>query len=424
MPPTMTPVAVPLHEVAAEHGGLSLISYNVLLPNSVDGWWVFKYYDGATPDAARTWAHRQSLLSQRLLREKADIVCIQEASPDTFATDFAFMTAAGYSALIHRKSRLRPATFWQKSSWELVFERHRDKVLITLLRSRTEPNRVLCVLNCHLTAAPRPERRFRQVFDALDQLRKDLKRHDITPEQAGVVVCGDFNADPAGSATDHLLRGGTIDADFREPQWPERSLSSKVRAHVFPPMVEVYREALSASPVTLIGSRLTGLVEDGQPTATFFSAIDALFDRFADAPDRMSWTAVEAWLLCINRAPDRGSEYRAAQAVVAEKGEPWLSRAEFAALYAGEMAEGKYWSVLHDLQAGDVLPEGERTLYTVSLDRIYASTGRLEPVAAWDPLTGEQRTSLMGGGIGLPNAWHPSDHLPIGVVLRWISPAQ
>lgn len=417
MSPVMVPAAVPLHEFATRHRGISVVSYNVLLPNSQDGWWVFKYYDASTPDRAREWPHRQDLLRTTLLGAMADVVCVQEASGATFSADFGFMLEAGYGAALHRKYRLRPATFWRADAWRCIHERHRDKVLICVLQSVAEPAVTISVLNCHLVAAPLPERRFRQVFDALEQLRKDLTRLHISPAQAAVVVAGDFNAAPEGTATHHLLCGGVVDADFREPRWPERSLSSKPRRHGFAPFTEAYLHTLGRAPVTLLGSRVAGLLDaDGQPTATLMGAISALFDRFA-AGERMDWAAVEAWLMRINRAVDRGSESHKARAVVAAKGERWLSRAELVGLYADELAEGKFWSVLHDLQACGVLPAGERTLFAAALDRIYASN--LAVLAAWDPLPAARRRALFSGGIGLPNDWHPSDHLPIGAVLGW-----
>lgn len=419
MSSVLVPATVPLHEFASRHHGISIVSYNVLLPNSQDGWWVFKYYDASTPNAARTWAHRQALLRETLLGAMADVVCLQEASGATFAADFEFMIEAGYGAAIHRKYRLRPAIFWRADAWTCIHQRHMDKVLLCVLRSVADPAVVISVLSCHLVAAPQPQRRFRQIFDALERLRKDLARLQIPPEEAAVVVAGDFNAAPEGTATHHLLSGGVVDAGFREPRWPERSLSSKPRRHGFAPFTEAYLHTLGRAPATLIGSRISGLLDgDGQPTAVLMGALSDLFDRFADG-ERMDWSAVESWLMAINRAVDRGSEHRKARAVVATKGEPWLSRAELVGLYAQELAEGKFWSVLHDLQVCGVLPAGERTLFAAALDHIYACN--LAVLAAWDPLPEARRRALFSGGIGLPNDWHPSDHIPIGAVLGWPS---
>lgn len=129
----------------------------------------------------------------------------------------------------------------------------------------------------------------------------------------------------------------------------------------------------------------------------------------------MSWAAVASWLTTINRAADRGSEWRKAAAVVADRAEKHLTRAEFQALYRSELEEGKYWSVQHDLQVCGVATETERGLYAASLDRIY-HTSTLSPLALWAPMTPDQERQLFEEKLGLPSAWHPSDHLPLGGV--------
>ena len=69
----------------------SLLSWNILLPNSQDNWWCHKQYSSSVAMDKRTWKHRQSLIKERLLHSAADIVCIQEADGDTFEADFDFM---------------------------------------------------------------------------------------------------------------------------------------------------------------------------------------------------------------------------------------------------------------------------------------------------------------------------------------------
>ncbi|MCB9760989.1 MAG: endonuclease/exonuclease/phosphatase family protein [Alphaproteobacteria bacterium] len=413
--PRLVPAETRLSALAAEHGGFSLITYNVLVPNGPDGWWVAKWYDAGTPEAARTWPHRQALLAAKLSGADADVVCLQETRAASLAEDFGFLMDAGYEAAIHRKYHLRPATLWRASAWGCVHTRHTDRVLGVVLRARGQPDRVLGVLNVHLTAGPDPRRRFRQVFDALEALGKDLQRLGVAPERAAVVVCGDFNAAPEGSATQHLLAGGTVDAAFREPRWPERALSSRPRRHGFSPFAEVYLQALGGAPATHIGSLAAALLEEG-PRIT---AIEAMFDVFADGAGRMDRDAVAAWITRINRALGRGSEHRKAAAVMENTGRPWLSRADFVALYRSELADGKVRSLQHDLQVCGVLPEGERVLSAASLDRIGYTVGPLEAVAAWDPLTEAQRREMTTARVGLPNRWHPSDHLPLGAVWRW-----
>ncbi|MCB9794665.1 MAG: endonuclease/exonuclease/phosphatase family protein [Alphaproteobacteria bacterium] len=416
MSAAITPAELALSAVPG--GALRVLSYNVLMPNSGDGWWVFKYYDGDVPEAVRAWPWRRRLLSEQLLGADAGLICLQEARPDTFASDFAFLTEAGYAGLLHGKSMLRPATFWRDADWEHLQTRETDKVLGLILRARAAPQRVLGLLNGHLTAAPDPRRRFRQVFDALDRMRKDLQALGVAPERAALVFCGDFNARPEGSATQALLSGEAVGPDFREPGHPSVSVSSKARRHGFAPMQDAYLEALGAAPVTLWGSRVAGLMEGEVPSERLLAALEAMFERFA-VNGRMDRAAIEAWIQVINRAPARGSEHRKAIAALERSGAEALSLADFLGVYRSELSEGKIWSVQHDLQACGLLPEGPREPATASLDRVCYTRGPLELVAVRDPLTPARRAELESTGLGLPNAWHPSDHLPLGVVLRW-----
>lgn len=46
---------------------LSVLSYNVLLPNSIDGWWNYKMYNPPLEKQyISTWEYRQSLLKERI----------------------------------------------------------------------------------------------------------------------------------------------------------------------------------------------------------------------------------------------------------------------------------------------------------------------------------------------------------------------
>ena len=92
-----------------------------------------------------------------------------------------------------------------------------------------------------------------------------------------------------------------------------------------------------------------------------------------------------------------------------------------------------------DLDVGDVaayakeqLPGGEaaavqraarqarvpRRHYEAWLDYVYYSSGGLRLVAYQEPLTEEQAQLVYKDGDALPNAWHPSDHLPVGCVFE------
>ncbi|KAI2514089.1 hypothetical protein MHU86_473 [Fragilaria crotonensis] len=78
---------------------LSVLSYNVLLPNSVDAWWTYKMYSPPLSEENRhvaAWSHRRDLLKNRIGLVNADVVCLQEVSPESFEDDFAFMAELGY----------------------------------------------------------------------------------------------------------------------------------------------------------------------------------------------------------------------------------------------------------------------------------------------------------------------------------------
>lgn len=142
-----------------------------------------------------------------------------------------------YDCVLHSKFRFRSATFFKTSRLELACEKHKDRVLVTGLRTlplataveaqapppppppspppplsptgvpaavaaAAEPpatevtresheggaklssgcsdsdgdGRLLMVVNCHLTGGPVPERRMRQVLDGLDTARKEAAK--------------------------------------------------------------------------------------------------------------------------------------------------------------------------------------------------------------------------------------------------------
>lgn len=215
--------------VRPDSASVSVLSWNVLMPNSRDGWWLYKYYPPSVPTEATRWDARRELLSEAICSSKADIVCLQECSPLSFASDFKFLFEAGYTAAIHGKGRMRPATFWRSDRLRLCapdgarlapdenaneedvptsqeadrgkevavaeidqeeaaslaeLERKRPGVLqgdrtITCSFRILNPDGSdladcppLWVTNCHLTAGPEARRRLRQVHEALEAIRK------------------------------------------------------------------------------------------------------------------------------------------------------------------------------------------------------------------------------------------------------------
>ena len=214
--------------------GFSLLSFNVLLPNSQDGWWLYKYYDGVSQDYATTlWPARSKLLAERLLSADADIVLLQECSADSFETDWSFLFDAGYDYALHTKGRMRPATFWKRERMALCDAAGKpldcepsaavttgDRTLIAnfLLRDSNGAPLVdkppISVVNAHLSAGQESRRRLQQIHGALDSIRKARAKVDAKGE-VSCIVAGDFNSQ-GRTAVREILEVGEVLPEYRE----------------------------------------------------------------------------------------------------------------------------------------------------------------------------------------------------------------
>ncbi len=402
--------------------GLTLISYNVLLPNSGKAWWIYKYYQSNTPDEHREWPHRQNLLKNYLLDALADIVCLQEVHGDSFDKDFAFFGVAGYDHALHKKHRFRNATFWRKDRLALVDVQHLDRVLLTLLRSHND--KYVYVVNCHLTAGAAPDRRLRQIFASLNRVHKNAQK--LEQNSTTTIVCGDFNSSSNNTAVRQLLLNGEVDSDFREKDYPDIQITSKLKRQMLGSFADAYELGYGRDkqPPTL----LLPLLEvrfinpnTGELTPKFVKAISTMFAFFSQGADVMDQAAVDAWLNKINRDPKRGSEYDDAMKIFEQKGNHTLTLSEFLSIYEKGLREGKFWNVHHDMQVCGVAIEAPSTQpFEACFDHIYYTNQTLDLLTVREPLNEEQKKLVYEKGEVLPNSWHPSDHLPLAVVFRWL----
>jgi exonuclease III len=435
---------------APESGGFSLLSYNILLPNpdgeapshpaeaasgpvlpaagegadasaEGHGWWVFKYYEPTVPEEHRTWNYRRGLLRAGLLGAGADLICLQETTADAFAADWGFLE--GYDFALHRKGDIRCATFWRRDRFALAAEpQHKDRTLLTSLVSLVDPGRRLHLVNCHLKAGSDPGRRLRQVTDALEQADKAVRQlGDAAP---AVVLAGDFNSNPEGSAVEQLLREGEVNPAFREADYGDLAITSKAKKQSFGRFEDAYERAYGRgqSPPTLLLPDRAGVFfdEQGALQPAIEAAIRAIFRRFAGGDGLMDRAAVERWITTINRRGGRGSEWTKAQVVFQARGAEALAEADFLAIYLAELHEGKWWGVLHDLYACGTRPvPGVRGVFGGRFDQIHFSSRTLGLAAVRAPISAERRRQVYEQGQTLPNSWHPSDHLPVGAVFRW-----
>jgi hypothetical protein len=249
---------------------LSVLTYNVLLPNSQDGWWNYKMYSPAlqqqgvvvssSSDAATTttkvssssvistWEYRRNLLQERIGLIHADVVCLQEVAPDTFEQDFGFMTTElGYDGVVlyQKKGRFRPATFWKTSVCHLASPAvHKDRSIITAFQlvhnnnddddadanaDATKKHPCWYVVNVHLQAGKQGPRRFRQIQEAMKGVitlsRKLQPRQQSSSSEQNnssslrLIVCGDMNGGAECGAI-RYLEDGQIDENWLEDGEP------------------------------------------------------------------------------------------------------------------------------------------------------------------------------------------------------------
>jgi len=437
---------------------LSVLSYNVLLPNSQDGWWNFKMYNpplGPGEEDFYTWEHRKSLLRERIGLVDADVVCLQEVSPLSFEEDFAFMTDdLGYDGVeLFRKGRFRPATFWKKDRVELATPAmHKDRTLLTPFRlvgdeGGSVDDEYWHVLNCHLQAGKQGGRRVRQIFEGVTTAFKTAKNklNEKNPENIKLIVCGDYNGGSECGAI-QFLEKGSIGPDFIEDG---EKVSSKEKVLPIPPLVD----ALSANgidrggdppPATLVVPELISLmVKEGDETAytnpqfseDVLDRLHRIYSRFATVPTpddptqlQMGKSDVEGWLTIINLQVGRGTEFRNAakymgwveppivsdesgsESKKVEKSERppiyipndgILNQDDFIGVYLDELRQGKFWGIAWDLAAlGEALPV--KDVFRARYDHMYCSSSLL-PTVVLDTIS----------DVACPSASEPSDHLPV-----------
>lgn len=440
--------------------GISVLTYNVLLPNSIDGWWNYKMYndpkhlefvepilstDAEESDNANissfsvsSWDYRRDLLKQRIGTIDADVVCLQEVSPESFEQDFDFMHDLGYDdCAMFKKGRFRPATFWKTSECRLVHPPvHKDRSLITAFEVPTtkikendeqKEQPPWYVVNCHLQAGNQGGRRVRQIFEAMKGVMTlARKQKEVNPEEtARLIVCGDFNGG-AESGSVRFLEDGYIDETFIEDG---ASVSSKRKDLPFTKPLQDVAVAVKnrrPPPTLVVAELMSNLMETASYENPVLSEdmkkrLERIYKKLANTNGgEMDKSSVEGWLVCINKRLQRGDEYRNAGIQMGyidpNPDDPWevrkkrvqipedgiLTLSGFIEVYQKELSGGKFWGIAHDMQVlGDPLPDAG--LFTSRYDRIYYNAQSMKPISVTDITSNEP----------CPNEKEPSDHLPV-----------
>jgi Endonuclease/Exonuclease/phosphatase family len=426
---------------------LSVVSYNVLLPNSHDGWWNYKMYNPPLLDEKdwyiSSWDYRKDLLKNRIQSINADVVCFQEIAPESFDEDFSFMRDLGYDGSeLYKKGRFRPATFWKTSHCVLAAAGsspavaaaavHKDRSLLTafqLVGDFANDPRHWFVANVHLQAGKNGPRRLRQINEAIAgimTLARKLK--EPSPEQnVRLIVCGDMNGGQECGAV-QFLEQGFVDETFLEDN--EKVTSSRKELPLAKPMIDVTacveRPEGGVSPPTMVVAELmSSMMEEAtydKPVLSqdMLQRLDRIYRRIASGHGGvMTRDDVEEWLVKINHELGRGDEFRNAALEMGwndpNPEDPWEVRKKrielpkegiltlegFQNVYRKELDAGKFWGIAHDMAVlGDPMPD--KGLFAARYDRMYCSAA-LQPIAVLDTVAYAP----------CPNRDEPSDHLPV-----------
>lgn len=389
-----------------------------------------------------SWDCRKGLLKERIQLVDADIVCFQEVSPESFSSDFAFMSDLGYDGVeLFKKGRFRPATFWKTSQWELATPAaHKDRCLLTAFRrpktsGAEQHNWIVC--NCHLQAGKQGPRRVRQINEAVKgavTIARKLKEPK-PEEQIKLIVCGDFNGGSECGAV-RFLEDGYLDETFIEDGAPVSSNLKKLP--LSQPMLDVpssvdrssTKGTNSAPPPTMVVAELmNNLMEEAtydDPilSKSMIERLERIYKKLANKDGVMTNKEVQGWLKTINLKLNRGDEFRSAakhmgwvdpnpedphevqkkRVQIPEDGV--LTLEGFTDVYQQELSRGKFWGIAHDMDVlGDPLPD--EGVFEARYDRMYCSAA-LEPVAVLDTVS----------TVPCPNANEPSDHLPVAATFK------
>jgi len=405
------------HPLVSKKNQISLLSYNILLPNNKEGWWIPKCYSQETPNQFREWPARKKKIESILLSSKADIICIQEAAEVTFHEDFEALFEDGYRGILHKKNNLfRCATFYKHPQLTLLDTRHRFRSLVHLFQWEKT---YLGVINVHLSGGPHPKIRCVQIHEALDHLKKMCVQHRIDTTALAVVIMGDFNCNPESNPLGSFLSSGELKPTDRDPNFRDTELTKKGKKHSFPDLFNVYQKCFHHPPSTLYGAPLidhfciphtTKEMMKARKSGTLFSllkpeTIDKILVLYScySKNNAMNREEVENWIVHINGGL-RGEEWKAVQ----KQTQP-ISKSQFINIYVQNLEKGLWWTLASDLHQNAIsLPTTSAPMHQDILDHIYIRGLKVISI----------RTIDVDVGMGLPNQHHPSDHLPIACVVK------
>ncbi|KAG2426336.1 hypothetical protein HXX76_013093 [Chlamydomonas incerta] len=367
---------------SSEPDEVSVVCYNLL----ADVYATPKRYPYVRPEWL-AWPHRWAALQQQLSSFGADVICLQEVEPARWQEMMASPALAGYTGLLQDRGRgsdsspvIANALLWRPDKLGLVWSESRSRALLAafVFWDGLVQQQLFYVANLHLEGSPyRPNDRISQTRSALQRLEAHQLCHGLSPGDAAVVVCGDFNSGRHETVC-HFLHRGRLEGGTTEPHLPQVEVTKTTIAHPY-----ALHEAYSSGGVELPFTRKVHSA--GGPGAA---------DMALRWPQHVSGTPLLLRLAEAAGCHWPGAGGGATAAAVAAGGRWWLRRRR------GRVCAWR----------GPRVPS-----LASSLDFIWASCN-LEVAGLYLPV--EARHEGLIAHQALPNQHYPSDHLPIGAVLK------
>ena len=380
---------------------ITLMSYNILLPNAAAGWWVYKYYAPEQQEYS-TWEYRKQLFVSQFAHN-TDLICLQECAEESYREDLDFLLDR-YDLLCHKRANIAMVTGWKREKFSLIAEHHENRCLVSVLREVSGLH--IAVVNCHLSAGRHPRERFQQLHQALDRVRKEKNKQPLDL----IILAGDCNASPNGTAVQRFLEDGVIETRFREDRYPHVQITSTDKEHSLGRFVDCYREIRDGASMWARNSTVLMVDEKGRWQRRFIEAMEELFSIYTQS-SHMSVEEMERWIVECNQGL-RGSEYRNALERMTEKG---LSKEDFIEIHKTEVLEGKQWAVYNFLAQHNIaLGVPKPLIGKYQLDQVWLRSSVYECTGVVPPISMENKQKMEQGDFP-PNKWHPSDHFPLYV---------
>ncbi|PNW83119.1 hypothetical protein CHLRE_06g307400v5 [Chlamydomonas reinhardtii] len=235
---------------SSEPDEISVVCYNLL----ADVYATPKRYPYVRPEWL-AWPHRWAALQQQLASFGADVICLQEVEPARWQEIVSSPALAGYTGLLQDRGRgsdaapvITNALLWRPDKLGLVWSESRSRALLAafVFWDGVGQQQLLYVANLHLEGSPyRPNDRISQTRSALQRLEAHQLSHGLSPGDAAVVVCGDFNSGRHETVCSFLHRG-RLEGGTTEPHLPQVEVTKTTIAHPY-----ALHEAYSSGGVEL-----------------------------------------------------------------------------------------------------------------------------------------------------------------------------